>query len=94
MNRKETEKSHAIENTHPAAATQPNGALRRLLGDFLVRPLALVQRRHRRHAELRGLSNHALKDIGLSRNDVACIARHGIDPRPRPANDCLYCDAA
>ena len=86
--------AHANENTRTAAAERPTGLLRRMLGDFLVRPLAAARQRRRRHADLSRLSDHALKDIGLSRNDVAYIARHGIDPRPRPANDCTYCDAA
>ena len=83
---------HVNENTRPAA-DRPNSLVRRVLRDFLVRPLASLRERQRR-ADLGRLSDHALKDIGLSRNDVAYIARHGTDPRPRAANDCTYCDAA
>ena len=85
---------HANENSRSAAAERPTGLLRRILSDFLVRPLAAARQRRRRRAELARLSDHALKDIGLSRNDVAYIVRYGADPRSRAANDCTYCDAA
>ena len=32
---------------------------------------------HRTAAELRTLSDHALRDIGISRDDIARVARHG-----------------
>ena len=74
--------SHANENSRPAAAERPTGLLRRILSGFLVRRLAAARRRRRR-AELSRLSDHALKDIGLSRNDVAYIVRYGADQRSR-----------
>ena len=84
---------HANENAR-TAAQRPTGLVRRILNNFLVRPLAAARQRRQRRADLGRLSDHALKDIGLCRNDVAYIARYGTDPRPRAANDCTYCDAA
>ena len=84
---------NANENTC-AAAQRPTGLVRRILSEYLARPLAAARQRRHRHADLWRLSDHALKDIGLSRNDVAYIARYGTDPRSRAANDCTYCNAA
>ena len=81
------------EYTH-TAAERPNGLVRRIMGNFLVRRLAAARQRRQRRADLSRLSDHALKDIGLSRNDVSYIARHGAGPRSRAANDCAYYDAA
>ena len=43
----------------------------------LFEALAEAYAAHRTAAELRTLSDHALRDIGISRDDIARVARYG-----------------